>query len=373
MSTKNESKEYTVKDLQPMLVKLEKAVEDALDKADAKVKTIENRLESALVEIGQKLAGNNGSAGIHSSDSIVVQSKAGFVSHQVRDAMQLESLRKYRRIEVKASVAPGSFGSNAGAPLPARLFGTAILTQGSAVPVRPYMRITSDGSAAGVQSAYGAAKNNVKPDLLQVLQQPVTVAGLLDSIPEQQLANFSELATLLDVHLRRKIALAIDAFAIDGGTTTGAGSFGGMPALATEYASIYADISDRIVDARNDAIAHGFNVDLIALSPADYTAIVLARADDETGSYQRPTAVDGSNIDAFAGCRVTMSPALDTGVALLVDTSLIGIETDGAIRVQAAYDTDDFSKNLITVRGEVQLYPIVRDVRALISVVEAES
>jgi hypothetical protein len=64
------------------------------------------------------------------------------------------------------------------------------------------------------------------------------------------------------------------------------------------------------------------------------------------------------------GLRVLLSPSVDAGKALLMDTAHVELLVVDGFVVEAAYADDDFSKNLISLRGETRVIPVFLSVGA---------
>ena len=62
------------------------------------------------------------------------------------------------------------------------------------------------------------------------------------------------------------------------------------------------------------------------------------------------------------GLRVVLSPSVAAGKALLIDSAHSELLTVEGFSVEVAYVDDDFTKNLVTIIGEVRVIPVFRTV-----------
>ncbi len=148
--------------------------------------------------------------------------------------------------------------------------------------------------------------------------------------------------------------------ALDVALTTGATGFaGGFSGLATAYTSlVYQTMADAVSEGVATMQTAGFNPDVVAISPADWLAIVVKKgtANDHylSGSYLGTMPME------MRGLRVVPSPTVAAGKALLMDSSHSELLAVEGFSVEVAYSGDDFTKNLITVLGEMRVIPVFR-------------
>lgn len=296
---------------------------------------------------------------------------AGTVGQQVADAFaadfELFSKTKSVSLTVKAAADPITTAV-AGRPMAGAIgvpSGLALGVQ-NAIPTREapgttsliYSRYTSIEGAAAVQAGEGTAKAAVRPVFTEVTQQSITIAGFT-KCSRQALQDREELVAAVDTTLRRSIAAAYDATWMTGSVTP---AFSGLLALATPATSL---VYNALVDATSEGVATmqelGFMPNVVAFRPADWLAIVTAK--DTSGQY-----LSGDYLSALPenlrGLRVVLSPTVTAGKALLLDTGHIGGLTVSDFDVQVGYVDDDFTKNLVTLLGEIRIIPVFRAVGA---------
>lgn len=236
----------------------------------------------------------------------------------------------------------------------------------NALPTRPspgvsaleYSRFTGTQGAAAQQAAEGDAKAAVRPDHSLIVQSGLTVAGY-SKMSRQALNDSAELVRSIDITLSRSVGTALDVLLVNGGT----GFVGGFEALATAYTSlVYQGMADAVSEGVSTMQVAGFSPDVVALNPADWLATVVKKgtANDHylSGSYL------GALPQEMRGLRVVISPSVDSGKALLIDSGHCELMIVDNFSIEMAYSGDDFTKNLITVLGEARVIPVFRSVGA---------
>jgi len=225
------------------------------------------------------------------------------------------------------------------------------------VSAKEYSRFTGTQGGAAQQAAEGAAKAAVRPDHTLVTQKALTVAGYT-KMSRQALSDSAELKAAIDITLNRSVNTALDVLLCNGGTDF----VGGFEALATPYTSlVYTGLVDAISEGVATMQLAGFAPDVVVLNPADWLAITVAKGTDGhplSGSYL------GAAAQAMRSLRVVLSPSVDAGKALLLDSSHIELHIVDGFSVEVAYSGDDFTNNLVTVLGEVRVIPVFRSAGA---------
>ena len=283
----------------------------------------------------------------------------------LQENMDLFQKTRSVRLSLKAASDPigtssGRTISTAGAGAPAGgvlgLQNAFKQTPAGGTSAKEYSRFTGTQGAAAQQAAEGDAKAAVRPDHTLVTQKALTVAGYT-KMSEQALKDSAEVKAAIDVTLARSNATALDVLLCNGGTDF----VGGFEALATAYTSL---VYQRMADAISEGVATmqvaGFTPDVVALNPADWLAAVVARgtANDHylSGNYL------GALPTEMRGLRVVLSPSVDAGKALLADSTHSELFIVDQYDVQVDRINDDFTKNLVTVRGELRIIPVFRTV-----------
>jgi HK97 family phage major capsid protein len=208
-----------------------------------------------------------------------------------------------------------------------------------------------------VQAAEGDAKAAVRPDHSLITQLAITIAGYT-KMSRQALNDSEELRRAVDTTLNRSVATALDVALVNGVI---APAFTGFEALATASTSL---VYDTLPDAVSEGVAAmqvaGFSPDSVALNPADWLAITVAKgvANDHylSGSYLGVLPL------TMRGLRVVLSPSVDAGKALLMDSAHSELLVVDDFSVLIGFVDDDFVKNLVTLLGEIRVIPVFRTV-----------
>lgn len=280
------------------------------------------------------------------------------------DNSELFAKTKSLRLELKAATDPITTSSGRTV-----MSGGVGFVQGgvlglqNAIPVRSvpvtaleYSRYIGQQGAAGGQGAEGDTKSAVRPDHELVTQNALTIAGYA-KMSRQALADSQELRQAVDVTLNRSVATALDVALVNGMT----GFTGGFEGLATAYTSlVYTSLVDAISEGVATMQVAGFVPDVVALNPADWLAITVAKgtANDHylSGSYL------GQIEPVLRGLRVVLSPSIDAGKALVLDSTHSELLIVNDFTVEIGYTNDDFIKNLAVLLGEMRILPVFRTV-----------
>lgn len=94
---------------------------------------------------------------------------------------------------------------------------------------------------------------------------------------------------------------------------------------------------------------------VVVLNPADWLVVTTATGTD--GHYLGGSYL-GTMPMEMRGLRVSLSPSVDAGKALLIDTAHVELLIVDGFNIEVAYDGNDFTKNLVTMLGEMRVIPI---------------
>lgn len=281
-----------------------------------------------------------------------------------------ELLGKTKRVrfEVKAAsdvvtTASGRkiIAGGVGAPTAANLLGVqngmTVVSTPSTSAVE-YFRFTGTEGEAGVQAGEGAAKSAVRPTHSAITQTALTIAGWT-KVSRQALNDSTELKQAIDTVLMREVNKSLDAMLINGSLTP---SFTGLGTLATASTSTnYTILADAVSEAVASMQEAGFMPDVVALSPADWLRVQTLQTG--AGDYYSGVYL-GALPSSLRGLRVVVSPNVPAGKAMVMDSSQIELRVVDTFAVEAAYDGDDFTRNQMTLLGELRVIPVYRSVGA---------
>ena len=118
------------------------------------------------------------------------------------------------------------------------------------------------------------------------------------------------------------------------------------------------------MDALSEGVATmqtaGFMPDTVAISPADWLAICVAKASG-SGEYLSGSYL-GQLGENLRGLRVVLSPGVTAGKGLLIDSSQVELLVVEDLAIEIGTDQDDFTRNVRTVLGEMRVMPVFRAV-----------
>ena len=226
-----------------------------------------------------------------------------------------------------------------------------------AVTAFEYSRYTGLQGSAAVQVAEGDAKAALRPDHSLITQNAITIAGF-SKISKQAMGDLAELKTAIDITLMRSVNSVLDSTLCSGTTAF----TGGLLALATAFTSA---TYQRLVDATSEGVAFmqtaGFTPDVVVLSPNDWLAISVLQT--TAGEY-----LSGSYLtmpgESMRGLRVVLSPAMTAGKSLIIDSQFLELLIVDGFSIEAGFVDQDFTKNLVTLLGEMRCIPTFRAVGA---------
>lgn len=218
-----------------------------------------------------------------------------------------------------------------------------------------YTRYTGIEGAAGVQATEGAAKEPITPTFSQITQDAITIAGYCKA-SEQALNDRSELDATINAVLARSLQISLDDVLVDGSV---APAFSGFEALATAYTSlVYTGLVDAASEGVSDMQQAGFVPTVAVMSPADWLAVVTAKASG-TGEYLSGSYL-GALPENMRGLRVGVSTNVAAGKVLLLDPAFCQWFMVQGMTFAVDRINDDFTKNLVTIRGELRIIPVFR-------------
>ena len=218
-----------------------------------------------------------------------------------------------------------------------------------------YSRFTGTQGAAAVQAAQGDTKAAIRPDHSLISQSAITIAGYA-VMSRQALSDSAELKRAVEVTLARSVASALDAALVNG---VAAPAFGGFETLATSYTSlVYTALVDAISEGVATMQAAGFVPDVVAMNPSDWLAITVAKgtANDHylSGNYLGAMPME------MRGLRVVLSPSVDAGKGLVLDSTHSELLVADNFTVEINYSGTQFLQNLCSILGEVRVIPVFR-------------
>jgi HK97 family phage major capsid protein len=337
-------------------------------------KSAEADLSARLRDVEQKIARRGSSTSLGSTGGSDFGPGQSFGS-QVEEAFKADAdlFKKTRRIgfEIKAGEILGGVVGRHGsrdlamAPGAASTSLSVLLSPGplEGLATLHYPRRTGVIGGADVQATEGAAKDNAAPVFVSIAQNAATVAGWC-VVSEQALNTEGTLSRAVNGHLSKAIRIAIDNVLVTGTTAT-AWPFAGFVTLATAFAGPagFTSLVDGILAAKARMNSQGFNPTIVVLNEAGWLGTQLAK--DTTGRYLTDAYLAALTA-ALGGMKVALSEGVPAGKGMLIDEGFNGYLWSGAVRISMGLQDDQFIRNLVTVRAEVEVLPYATDYESLL-------
>lgn len=358
------------KDVAATVNEIENNVTKFIDNASAdveKIKLKQREFADELMQIKQRSSSSTGM--LAAADAGII--KRGFgvaVWEELQKNADLLSKTSKLRMEIKAATDPitttsaghrkqGGVGVLAESLL--GIQGAFETRQANGISSLTYSRYTGQEGAAAVQAGEGAAKAAIRPTFSEINQSAITIAGYT-KLSRQALSDSSELQRAVDVSLTRSVSTALDDLLNVGSVTP---AFAGMLSLSTAYTSL---VYESLVDAASEAVASmqedGFQPAVVAFRPSDWLSVQTAQ-NAITGDY-----LSGGYLEALPtamrGLRVVLSPTVPSGKVLVIDPSHLELLIVDNMAVEVGYENDDFTRNIVTLLGEMRVIPTFRAVGA---------
>lgn len=216
-----------------------------------------------------------------------------------------------------------------------------------------YSRYVSQEGAAGVQGGEGVKKAALRPTFTEITQSALTIAGFT-KLSRQAATDSEELRRAIEITLRRSVGKSLDAALMSGNVTP---AFDGFLGLAVAATGTYTNLVDCASEAVANMQENGFAPNAVVLRPSDFLAIQVAKGSDGhylTGSYLGPLT------EEMRGVQVVLSPSVPAGKVMVADTAHMELLLSDTMSIELGYENDDFTKNIVTVLGEMRAIPSFR-------------
>lgn len=321
-----------------------------------KLKASEDRQESMMTELAQKMTSSKVEAPAESAGQEFVKSE--------KFKQLLAGNTQRARIEVKNTVTSGSttvFPQQQPGVIRGNFLPLTIRELFRAIPVSSNM-VNSLREASWTNDAAEVSQGASKPESDVTFEQynvPITTVAHWIKVSNQLLQDAPAITAYIDSRLRDGLAQRIDAQLLNGNGTspnlsglTDSGNF-------TAYTATSGDL---LVDAINRAKyalwATGNAPDTVIVNPADWGAMERTRELYSAGNkgeylYGMPGMSAATN--PF-GVQVVMSNHMTAGKFLIgaINQSAVLYTRQGAT-IEMGYINADFTNNLVTIRAEERL------------------
>lgn len=216
---------------------------------------------------------------------------------------------------------------------------------------------TGETGTVGVQTE-GSAKSFVDMSITMQDAPARYIAGYLQ-ISRQMLEDIPAMTSFLQARLLERYLLAEDAQLLNG-TGSGVNLTGLTVAASAATGSSTVDV-EQLVDAVAQVASADYNATGILVNPLDWASILKTKT--ASGPYSVPGSIviDNNGQINIAGIPVFQSTAIAQDKFLVGDWNMgAQIMQHTGIGVQfSEFDSDNFQKNLVTVRVEARIaFPI---------------
>lgn len=218
--------------------------------------------------------------------------------------------------------------------------------------------------AAGV-TAEGAAKNQIDFDLVVASQKVEKVTAYI-KVTEEMLGDPSFMASEINGELTREVLKAAETQSFTGtgvspqlnGIVTTASSFtAGSFATSIDNANevdVLTVAMNQIIEAEHDPASHIF------MHPADVTALKMVKVSSTDKRYVERLAMVAGEL-SLDGTPIIPTTLVTQGEYIVGDFALANVLVKDGLRIDIGYDSDDFTKNLRTIRAEWRAVVFVKN------------
>lgn len=216
-------------------------------------------------------------------------------------------------------------------------------------------KTNKEGAAAFIGE--GVLKPLASFDLNTQTSNPKKVAERM-KVSTELLYDLDYIATEMEKEIRYEVDMAANAAVLTG--TLSSTSPAGITTIASPFSlTTVSTTNPTNVDAIRAAIAQirslNFNGTLTAyMNPIDIANMDLEKASD-SGVYMLPPFASADNT-IVKGVRIVEDNNIAVGYLLIGDMSLYRIAMHQPFHIMWGWENDDFSKNLVTVIGEMRFH-----------------
>lgn len=343
--------------------KVTEGIKSIEDRLGAKYNELDRKLDDAMTEIGQKMAGYRGGMGVAGMSAI--DTKTDLASEAFEKLEQkrgdLASNRNLR-IEVKAASVIttaqvptiSELGQGQPALYPYGIQGAMTTVAATGLDIAHYSRyLAANDQGAATVVAEGTDKPLVSPTYVEVAQKSATIAGLV-RISEQSLASAAGMKTAISGVLAKSLAKGLDAYLVAGAANP---KFDGLAKLAIAHTSTYGKLVDAISDGVDAMQRKGCTPTGVAINPSDWVSMICAT--NTLGDYLSGQYLSEVTTRSLRNLPITVSESVAVGTAYLIDGSNVELRYADQAALQFGYTGSDWAQNTVTARLEIRVAPIV--------------
>ena len=210
-----------------------------------------------------------------------------------------------------------------------------------------------DGSTVFISEA--AAKTKIDFDIVESESVARKVASYI-KVSEEMLTDVDYIAAEITNELAYEVNLEVSEGIIAGDGI--APNLGGITTLAPAYGlttilTTTPNTFDAIQAAATQIVTNNGRATHVFLNPIDYTNMGIAKG--TTGYY---VVIDG--MVQMLPYLIVQSNQITVGEIIVGDMSKVIVRNLEAFRAEFGYDSDDWTKNMVTVRGERRVHMFIK-------------
>uniref|UniRef100_UPI0040473CB5 phage major capsid protein n=1 Tax=Orrella sp. TaxID=1921583 RepID=UPI0040473CB5 len=331
--------------------------------SEKQIKARFDNIESSITELAQKsqtaLVGSGGFGRVKSlGEQVAAQIQQDSEILQKSGRLKFEISTKAAGDIISTGSGRNVVSSGVGAPSIGILGAQNAFTlmQMAGTSAAEYSRHTGSTGLAGVQATEGALKAATRPEYTLITQSAITISAWT-LMSNQAYMDSQQLASAVEVNLRRQAALKIDDVLVNG---SAAPVFAGVNALAGMVSSSFDLLPDAISEASAAMAVEGFVADVVIVNPTTWVDVLAARADSGAGEYLNQNGYLMGAEPMIRGHRVVMSSSIQAGTALVCDSAFLELGFSQAPTVEIGFIEDDFVRNQVRLRLDVRIIPMIK-------------
>ena len=229
-----------------------------------------------------------------------------------------------------------------------------------------YVQQTADSNIGWTTE--GSAKTQGEPTWAEVSEEVKKIASYV-KVSKEMLDDLSFIRGEINNDLMEGVREGIEEALLNGTGATGQikgliNASMGLPGYNGNFDDEIQDanITDLMRIAKAQIEASNFSPTHVVLNPEDIAKLQLTKASDGMYTYPMflPTQA-GDGEMSIAGMRVISSTYMPVGDYLVGDMSKVNVKFRDDMNLSVGLDTDDFTKNMITILAEARLVSYVKN------------
>jgi len=217
-------------------------------------------------------------------------------------------------------------------------------------------QVNPDGAVNNVAEA--AAKPQIDTDFQERTAKVEKIAGWA-KMSKEVLADVDGMRNFIEDEIQTLVELKLDQQLYSGTGTTP--QLKGLTQWATTLSVAGTSFALGVDQANNYDVAiaaksiqansYFFEPNVMLINPIDYGMMQVLKTSQGEYIYPRWSTADGMEI---AGMRVYANPGVTAGDFIIMDTTKLRLRMREEFVIDYGYENDDFTKNLVTVLGELR-------------------